>query len=204
MATQKQSSKAKKSAAKKAAAKPKPVEAAAPEEAAPVQEAAPPEVKSEEVVESVSFLAKSPNYVLVIQPEDLDAKGSGGVLIKAPPRIAVEFKKHRAVIGKQSNGKAACNATVLAIDYDVLLGRLRDHRLLGATFWEEGNAPDEPQPSVEQRRQEIASAIAARDREALESIQADEARTHDRPAVLESVKVGLASLDEGGSSGDTG
>jgi hypothetical protein len=63
-------------------------------------------------------------------------------------------------------------------------------------IWEEGKAPNEPKPTVDERNGQIARATARRDVPALEAIVADETETHNRRVVIRAAEHAIRSIAE--------
>lgn len=78
--------------------------------------------------------------------------------------------------------------------YEDLLDYLRNKPTFNVDFWELGNAPDEPKPTLAERQAEIATATAAGDPEALHRIRDDEQATHGRPDVLTAVQAAFDAV----------
>jgi hypothetical protein len=132
-----------------------------------------------EATKRVTFISKCANQRLTLEPEvaaERDARGR--TLAPREPGIAVEFENHE-----------------VHIDDPDIIERLREHRLFNTnshnSFWELGNAPDEPRPLLRDQLEAITRALGAKDADAIQKVVDEELSTHKRSAVLDHAKVAL-------------
>lgn len=82
-------------------------------------------------------------------------------------------------------------------DDPVLIEFLRGHELFNnktSGVWEEGRAPDEPQPTLSEQTSAIGRAAADRDVEGLQRILQLEKETHGRVPVIQSAESALMAI----------
>lgn len=86
---------------------------------------------------------------------------------------------------------------ILTVEDPALIEWLRSHRLFNNVergFYEQGNAPDEPKPTLTQQTQAIGAASAIGDLERLEEILALEKDTHNREPVLAAAEAAITGI----------
>lgn len=140
-------------------------------------------------IEEVTFISQCPGQILVKEPEDFDVVRIGNRnVVKKLPAVRIEF-------GEGSNPNIYKTTDPEIIEW------LREHpqfQVKERGFWELGNAPDEPKPSMQSQIEEIARAAGARDVEAIKSVVEVEKDTHNREPVLAAARGALKGI-EGGS-----
>lgn len=90
-------------------------------------------------------------------------------------------------------------------DDPVLIEFLRGHETFNNKergIWEQGRAPDEPQPTLADQAVAIAEASAERDTERLEAILELEKETHNRVPVIQGVEAALSAVGSSPEPGD--
>lgn len=134
-----------------------------------------------------TFIAKCENLVLVVEPR-FPRFNHLGLRIGNDPGKRVEFDRGE-----------------FTTDDPELIEWLRAHRNFNVPsnqgFYEVGNAPDEPRPTIAEQHAAIEGAVAERDVEALEAVVAEEKATHNREVVFAAARIAaraLAGKVEGG------
>lgn len=134
----------------------------------------------------VTFISQCPGQVLVKEPMDYDVVKVGNRnVVKTLQAVRVEF-------GEGSNPNIYTTSDPEIIDW------LREHpqfQVKERGFWELGNAPDEPQPTMNSQIEEIGRAAGARDIEALNKVIEVEKDTHNREPVFAAAKGALKGLE---------
>lgn len=140
----------------------------------------------------VTFISKCSNLRLVKVPRTATTFGPGGVVLnEGQAGEDVQFKDGRFVVSVDAKFKPEDDQTVVEW--------LRAHKLFNELnqnngFFEEGNAPDEPKPTLREQLAAIAQAAARQDREALKTLIAAERDTHNRIPVVEAAEEALEAL----------
>lgn len=136
----------------------------------------------------VTFFTRYPELELVIDPLDHERNHRGQV-IKTLPRRAIKF-----------GNKGNVNEYVTSDPEEIEILRNHPHfEVMERGFWELGNAPDEPQPTMGKQIEAIAQAAAERDVETLKEVIQVEKDTHNREAVFAAARGALKGLEEKGS-----
>jgi hypothetical protein len=137
-------------------------------------------MSTETATKPVTFISKCPNLVLVVEPR-ANQFNHLGVKIGTTPGKRITFDKH-----------------LYSTEDEDELAFLRGHRNFNVPsnqgFYEEGNAPDEPKPTIKQQQQAIETAAAAGDVAALEAVIAEEDATHKREVVYATARAALVAL----------
>lgn len=137
--------------------------------------------------ESVTFFTRYPRLELVIDPLDYELNHRGQ-RIKTFPRRAIQF-----------GNKGNVNEYVTSDPEEIEILRNHPHfEVMERGFWELGNAPDEPKPSMASQIEAIAKAGAERDIETLKDVIQVEKDTHNREPVFAAAKGALKGLEEKG------
>lgn len=127
-----------------------------------------------------TFIAKCENLILVVEPRAASYNHLG-IKIGVSAGKRVEFQEHE-----------------FTTDDAELIEWLRAQPGYNVPnnqgFYELGNAPDEPKPTVPQQQEAIEAATAAGDLDALEAVVTEEKATHNREVVLASAKIALTAL----------
>lgn len=131
---------------------------------------------------TTTFIAKCSNQLLTMSPSTPAVKAlNGAIIAAADPGRHIQFVDGRFETSDSEE-----------IEF------LRDHKLFNSRFYEEGNAPDEPKPTVKEQLSAVARAIAASDPDAIQAVLDEERATHDRDVVTSAAQEGLVALaDEG-------
>lgn len=129
-------------------------------------------------VAQVSYLARTPDQVLIIDPQD-EERNYRGQVIRQFPRTVVQFVDYRATITTDKQGRTVVNGSIVPLPYDELLERLDTHTNFGTTFWRY-EEPPEPRPTMD----ELAELLETADADKLRELVAIERAGHNRPEAL--------------------
>lgn len=138
-----------------------------------------------EATKTSTFQAKCSNLTLTKRPAmETQRALNGAVLQPADPGERVEFINHEVTVSDPET-----------IEW------LRSHPLFNTWgnngFWEEGQAPDEPKPTISKQFEMIQRYGRQGDTEAIEQLVASEVETHNRPVVLQAARTELELIAEG-------
>lgn len=167
------------------------------------------------VAEQTTFISKALDQTITVVSGTEALKNNRGETVQeafpgfypsfVAGRLDTEMlRKHASDVGLE--GDEAERMVQKAID----VIRELDHFNVNATngIWEEGAAPDEARPTVDEQNAQIGRAAAMRDRAALEALIADEQETHNRRVVIRAAESALAGIDAAeeaeGSEGGSG
>lgn len=128
---------------------------------------------------AATFYSKSPNQLLWLEPARFPVDDpSGRRLDPGTEGKSVEFE----------------NGTYTTEDEDTIKA-LREHRLFNSAFYEHGNAPDEPKPTVKEQLSKVTKAASDKDAEAVREVIAKERETHNREVVLDAAEDVLEAIE---------
>lgn len=86
--------------------------------------------------------------------------------------------------------------TVFTTDDPVLIDFVRDHEEFERNIWEQGAAPDEPEPRFADQMDKIVAATAVRDVDALNEVINEEESTHNRPQIVQAAESAIERIEE--------
>lgn len=141
-----------------------------------------------------TFVSRSPNQRITIENSSRIVMDINNRMVKPNSTGKhVQFEKSYFVANEES-------AAAIGLPLEELLDFLRSHENFNLNrpggFWEEGAAPDEPQPTLADQMKAIGRAAAAGDINALEQVRQTELETHNRVAVLQGVDEAEETLRE--------
>lgn len=130
--------------------------------------------------ETVTFLAPCANLRLVKEPK-FPTLNHLGLPVGMNPGVSVDFSE-----GQYSTSDPE------------IIEWLRNHRQFNVPgyqgFWEDGNAPDEPKPTIPQQQAALEAALDAKDADAVRAVIEEEKATHNREVIFASARIALKAL----------
>jgi hypothetical protein len=148
-----------------------------------------------EMTRTATFVSRGENTRLTIVPSlkrQVDVQNR--IITQAFAGEHVQFEKSFAVITPDpvDADKSRINGSQLVnMPFDELVTWMRAHELFNAgrerngCYWEEGNAPDEPKPSLADQMKALAQASALNDLGMVDEVREAEQETHQRVAILQ-------------------
>ncbi len=133
--------------------------------------------------ETVTFISRSPNLQIVIEPA-YDLYNAAGFKRGVHPAKRVDFSDSQFTTSDPE-----------VIEYLRSSGDYNAATVTG--FYELGNAPDEPKPTIREQQAKIDAALEDFDVDALEAVIEEENATHKREGVLAPARVALRVLSRG-------
>lgn len=156
-------------------------------------------------MKTVTYISDRPHFVQIIEGEDFEFNLRGRQ-IGHYERTAITFgsdtgNRYTALIEEDEKGVARCNGVKQPMKFEDVVNVLDNHRNYGVRFWKVGDAPNEPKPTIEELKEELAMATKVELRALLER----ERNTHNRPLALELI-TDAALRDDGQEAtlGDAG
>lgn len=169
--------------------------------------------------ETVTFTSISPNQVLTRRAERHVDNGLGGKEILTEREYfqrmedkgeefdrtpwKVEFDNHIFTVDETYKRERGLSES----EVQNLLKWLRNHHAFNVNapsgFYEQGAAPDEPQPTLAHQMKRIAETTAEADVDSLQAVLDLERNTHNRPAILQAAEAALRTF-AGGSESEAG
>lgn len=145
-----------------------------------------------------TFVSRASNLRLVSDPEAV-VRNDRGQVVKNYAGSAVEFQNSRFTV--DADDKIMYRGEeVPTVEF------LRNHPTFNVDFWELGNAPDEPKPTLAEQNEAIYAAAGKRDVNAIAKIVEEEKRTHNRSQVLQVAEAALIAIaganEEGAGDSD--
>lgn len=152
------------------------------------------ERKSRAQAKAVRFVSRAVDLRVIADPEDF-VRNERGQIIKSYPGYAIEFQNNTYTVAKPDEETVEyLGEKVKTVDF------LRDHPGFNVDFWEVGNAPGEPKPTVDEQNARIIRALAARDAEEILEVVREERETHQRETVYNAAETALESIAGTGDS----
>jgi hypothetical protein len=157
----------------------------------------------------VEFFSKAVSLRVTLAPQQVIRDSATGLIDQEKSRKgdAVEFEGHVLVLDPNAEGDDVQDpykpggSTVKPGDLNKKrIKQLRDHPRFNVTFWEHGNAPDEPEPRLKQQLQTIREGAKAKDAPTVREALDLEQQTHQRAAVISAAQSVLDALDEDSES----
>lgn len=133
---------------------------------------------TETPTQTIRFLTKYPEHVLVMEPARPERQFTDGTRAQGSPGRRIHFTAE--------NQYETSDPEEIAF--------IRNHRLFNQDVWEYGAAPGELRPTISERLTEIVAASTDRDADALSRIKVEEAETHNRAIVIDAAESALRSI----------
>lgn len=134
--------------------------------------------------ETVTFIAKCHNLRLTLRPAYGAIRApNGNVITPADAGEHVQFESHE-----------------FKTDDPKVVEALRDYEGYNLYFWEDGKAPNEPQPRTKDQLEAIIKAQAVLDADAINAVLKVERETHNRPLVIDTAEAALDAIDVDGEN----
>lgn len=150
--------------------------------------------------ETVTFIAKSPNQVLTRRPARHVDNGLGGKEVLSESEW-MERMRERGEDFDDTPWKVEFINHSFSTDDARLIEWLRNHRNFNANvpggFYEQGAAPDEPQPTMDQQMKQIKAASGKADIDGLKAVLDLERETHNRPVIVQAAEAALLAFAGG-------
>jgi hypothetical protein len=132
----------------------------------------------------VTFIARCKNQALWVGAPDAPEYDAIGRRVGNPGKL-VEFEDHR-----------------LTTSDPEVIDSIRSTRLFNVSIWQEGEAPNEPKPTIASQLAAITKAVAKQDADGVQAVVEEERATHKRVVVLEAAKNALEALAGDDDSSD--
>jgi hypothetical protein len=187
-----------------------------------------PTATADPQTETVTFISRSPNQVCTRRPtryimlptgQRTEQTQEDWIRAEREKNEQREISKLPPLDIDKSPWKVEFQNSVYTTEDPVIIEFLRTHWLFQHPkgFWEQGAAPDEPQPTMSEQTSRIARASVGFDTEDLEKLITEEKQLHNRPAVIMGAEAAIdeveklkaeigssASEDDDGATGESG
>jgi hypothetical protein len=144
---------------------------------------------------TATFVSRGENTRLTIEPSrKRQTDVLDRIIIPQSTGEHVQFEKSYATITPDPSDEAVSRingSQKVNMPYAELVAWMQNHELFNAgrerngCFWQEGNAPDEPKPSLADQMKALAQASALNDLEMVDEVREAEQETHQRVAILQ-------------------
>jgi hypothetical protein len=143
---------------------------------------------------TATFMSKGHNYTITLDPADFEINSKGRPYNRTPG-ARVTFEKNVAEL-EADGDSTKVNGEVIDLPFDEVVEALRANDHFNTKFWEQGNPPEAPRPTVAEQMKAIIHAQGDKDVAALKEVLDTEQSTHQREEVLASVREALASISK--------
>lgn len=132
--------------------------------------------KAKKAAKPATFVSKYGNYIIILEAGHI-VRNERGIVTMNTPNRQVEFQHNQ-----------------LRVDDPKLAEELRDHPGFNRHFWELGNAPNEPKPTLQDQLSALATAAGNQDPDGVAAVLRTEKETHKREVVITSCEAALEAM----------